>query len=121
MADLALQFGGDLSVSATGDLLVVSGAGLTEQRVLRRLLTNAGDYIWQLTYGAGLGAYVGQPAVQSALQGVIRNQLALESAVAQTPAPVITAMVRNSGNVDLSITYSDAQAATSTQLNFLVA
>ena len=48
MADISHTFGADLSLSATGDLLCVTGDTLTQQRVLRRLLTNAGDYIWQL-------------------------------------------------------------------------
>ena len=37
MADLAVQFGGDLAVGPTGDLVLADGASLTQQRVLRRL------------------------------------------------------------------------------------
>ena len=47
MPDLAHQFGADLVAGATGDLAVVDGPALGRQRVLRRLLTNPGDYIWQ--------------------------------------------------------------------------
>ncbi|MEE3500197.1 hypothetical protein [Acidiphilium acidophilum] len=54
MADAGLVFGGDLAIDAGGDLALAAGSALTEQRVLRRLLTNPGDYIWQLSFGAGL-------------------------------------------------------------------
>ena len=35
-------------ISSSGDISVVSGPLLGQQRVLRRLLTNPGDYIWQM-------------------------------------------------------------------------
>ena len=47
MPDLSHEFGADLLAGPTGDLAVAAGAGLGRQRVLRRLLTNPGDYIWQ--------------------------------------------------------------------------
>ena len=71
MADLALTFGGDLSVSPTGDIALSDGTTLTQQRVLRRLLTNHGGYIWQLGYGAGLAQFVGQPAAPAAIQAIV--------------------------------------------------
>ena len=64
----------------TGDL-AGDGAALTQQRVLRRLLTNPGDYIWQLGYGAGLGQFVGRPGVPAAIAGVAGAQILLEAAV----------------------------------------
>ena len=71
MSDLNHFYGGDLSLSATGDILKVDGSTQGQQRVLRRLLTNpalmdssgkvtvVGDYIWHPTYGAGLPRMVG--------------------------------------------------------------
>ena len=62
MPDISHQFSADLSLSPTGDLATITAPQLTQQRVLRRLLTNPGDYIWHPSYGAGLAAFVGQPA-----------------------------------------------------------
>src|ERR1700683_2907421 len=62
MADIAHQWGSDLEFGPNGDLAVVAGSDLGQQRVLRRLLTNLLDYIWQPAYGAGLAGLIGQPA-----------------------------------------------------------
>jgi len=118
MADLSLEFGGDLAVSATGDLLLNDGPELTQQRVLRRLLTNPGDYIWQLNYGAGLGQYVGQPGAPAAIAGVARTQILLEAAVAATPAPSVTVAAQANGTVNLSLSYTDAAAGETSALTF---
>jgi hypothetical protein len=47
MSDLAHQWGSDLEFGPTGDLAVLGGSALGQQRVLRRLLTSPLDYIWQ--------------------------------------------------------------------------
>ena len=111
MSDLNHTFGGDLTVSVSGDLAAASGSTLGQQRVLRRLLTNVGDYIWQLNYGAGLPSMIGMPVDAAAISGLVRSQIFLESAVAQTPTPVIDVQARSS-IVSLQITYSDATDAT---------
>jgi phage baseplate assembly protein W len=90
MTDLYHFIGDDLSVSPTGDVLQVDGVDQTSQRILRRLLTNPGDYIWHPDYGAGLGRKIGTLLDIPALTGLIRSQIFLEAAVARTPAPVIT-------------------------------
>jgi hypothetical protein len=107
MPDLDLLFGGDLSVGPTGDLALADGSALTEQRLLRRLLTNNADYIWQLSYGAGLGQFVGQAGAPAAIQAVARVQMLLESAVARNPAPVVDASAAVDGTVTMSIRYAD--------------
>ena len=56
MPDINHLWGNDLAFSATGDLATADVPTLTQQRVLRRLLTNPGDYIWELDYGAGLAS-----------------------------------------------------------------
>jgi hypothetical protein len=107
MSDLNHVFGGDLAIAAHGDLGVLSGTALGQQRVLRRLLTNAGDYIWQLTYGAGLPAMIGTPVQADAIAGIVRSQIFLEAVVAHSPAPSVD--VSASGSiVSLSISYVDA-------------
>ena len=108
MIDVAHLWGGDLMIGATGDLATVTADTRVQQRVLRRLLTNAGDYIWQLTYGAGLPAMVGAPMNVAATRSVIRSQIFNESGVAQVPEPVIAMTGDPSGSVQVSISYADA-------------
>jgi hypothetical protein len=105
--DLDHDFGGDLALGPTGDLATVTGTVLGQQRVLRRLLTNAGDYIWHLAYGAGLPAVIGTPVDAATIEGIVLGQIFLEAAVARSPAPVVE--VQSTGSlVSLSITYADA-------------
>ena len=68
MADLSLPWGGDLALSSTAGLALVDGSQLTQQRLVRRLLTNPGDDPFDVTYGAGLGRFVGRPVDVSALR-----------------------------------------------------
>ncbi len=108
MPDLYHQFGSDLVLSASGDLLTADAVTLGTQRVLRRLCTNRGDYIWQLPYGGGLPAMIGTPANAKRIVAVIVAQLRLEAAVAPTPAPTVALTVGTDGTVTAAITYADA-------------
>lgn len=108
MADAVLVFGGDLSFGDAGDLALASGAALTEQRVLRRLLTNPGDYIWQLGYGAGLGQFVGSAGARGAVAAVARAQMGNETRVAQAPPPQITVDSASPAGITMTIAYQDA-------------
>jgi len=120
MADLSLTFGGDLSLGPTGDLALADGTLLTQQRVLRRLLTNPGGYIWQLPYGAGLVQFVGQTAAPLAIRAVAQSQILQEAAVANSPPPSIAAQAESDGTVTLSIVYTDALAQETSTLSFSV-
>ncbi len=123
MFDLSQQWGSDLSVSPTGDLALVSGSLLGQQRVLRRLMTNAGDYIWQLNYGAGLAQFIGQPANAGQIQAVIRSQIFKEAVVARTPEPDISAQLDptgGTGTVYAQVRYVDAPSGQTQVLSFSV-
>ena len=120
MADASHVFGGDLRVAASGDLMVVGGADEGQQRVLRRLLTNPGDYIWNPVYGAGLGRFVGLPTDASRIAGVIRAQIFREAAVARTPEPAIVVQAAADGAVYVAIQYADAASGSQRLLNFAV-
>ena len=90
--DVYLNWGNDLVLSSTGDLLLASGSTLSNQRIQRRLMTNTLDYVWYPSYGAGLANYVGQPLSDDNLDNIralITSQIFLESTVAQSPAPEI--------------------------------
>lgn len=112
MTDISHTMGLDLTVAATGDLADVSDVAAVSQRVLRRLLTNAGDYIWALTYGAGLPQFVGRTVNVTQLQAIIRNQLQLEASVARIPLPSATVVANADGTVAATITYADAATGT---------
>jgi phage baseplate assembly protein W len=114
-------------VNSTGDLLTVggtdleqSGQGKTVQRLLRRLLTNPGEYMWQPGYGAGLGRFLGQPISVPVITAVIRSQIFLEAAVAQSPAPVITVTALKNGTVSCRILYTDALTGKPTPVQFVI-
>lgn len=108
MTDLAHVMGQDLSFGPTGDFALVDGADETTQRLLRRLLTNPHGYLWRSDYGAGLAAFVGQPAQETRIAAIARAQVFMEAAVAQVPAPVIGVTSYPDGTVALDVSYADA-------------
>jgi hypothetical protein len=118
MPDINHLWGNDLAFSPTGDLATADVPTLTQQRVLRRLLTNPGDYIWALDYGAGLASFVGQPGAASAIGAAIRGQIFKEAAVAQTPEPIIELQPDPSGSIYVHVRYADAATATTQTVAF---
>ena len=119
MYDISHEWGGDLGVGSGGDLALATGSDVISQRICRRLLTNPGDYIWNLDYGGGLGQFVGLPANSADIEAVIVNQLLLETAVPTTPAPQVTTTIADAANgcVSASITYADVASQQSATLN----
>lgn len=120
MPDIAHVYGGDLQLDPSGDLLCLDGDALTQQRILHRLLTNAGDYIWELTYGAGLPAFVGNPVNAPAIAAIVRQQILLEDTVAPDPEPHVTVRATATGIVTVSIRYTDADSGVTQTLTFPV-
>jgi hypothetical protein len=123
MADISHQWGSDLTTGPTGDLAVATGAALGQQRVLRRLLTNPGDYIWQSDYGAGLARFIGLPGNVLAIRAVVRSQIFKEAAVARSPEPVIDVTLDPSGaagTVYVHVRYVDADSGQTQILSFSV-
>ena len=59
MPDVSHMYGNDLTAANNGDLAVSTLTQLGQERVIRRLMTSQGQYIFQLDYGAGLPAYLG--------------------------------------------------------------
>ncbi|MEE8664211.1 MAG: hypothetical protein SOH81_11630 [Acetobacter sp.] len=59
MSDLYHVSGYDITLSESGDVGNVTGVEFSQQRVLRRLATNTGAYIFALQYGAGLSGRIG--------------------------------------------------------------
>ena len=111
MSDLHHFWSGDLSAGLTGDIEVVSGPALGTERVLRRLLTNPGDYLWQPGYGAGLARFVGQPADPAAIRALVQQQMLQEAAVTPDPEPVIEVQSDPGGTLSVQVRYADAETA----------
>jgi phage baseplate assembly protein W len=112
MADANLLWGGDLRVGSGGDVALSSGTDLGVQRVLRRLLTNPQSYLWAPQYGAGLPALVGATVDAASVAALILAQMGLESAVAMTPEPRISAQPTADGSLFIQISYADAASGT---------
>lgn len=109
MPDIAHDFGADVILAPNGDISLASGTMLTRQRALRRLLTNPGDYIWDVNYGAGLGNMIGQPVFAARITAIVRQQMFQEATVARSPPPVVsvTSTRDGSGLVQAAISYVD--------------
>ena len=118
MSDAFLTWGGDLQVSAGGDIVVATDASVWQQRILRRLLTNLQDYIWQPDYGAGLGGFVGQPASEQVIEAAIRHQLNREPSVSQMPPPAISVLVEPNSQVFTDIGYVESNTGSLQYLSF---
>lgn len=120
MNDLWHQFGLDLATGATGDMGLATGALLGQQRVLRRLLTNPGDYIWAPSYGAGLAQFVGRPTDAAQIRAVIRGHVFKEAAVARQPEPIVDVQADGGGTLYVHVRYADAVTGLTQILSFSV-
>lgn len=119
MADLANEWGSDLSLSATGDLLLVTGPVASRERVLRRLLTNPGDDIWDLGYGAGLPRQIGETTLSATIEANVRRQLFEEQGVSQDPPPTVS-VSPILGGMAVHVTYYDDVTGEPVALGFSV-
>lgn len=121
--DLYHQYGTDLIAGANGDLLTVTGDTEVQQRLLRRLFTPYGGYLWNLTFGANVPGRVGDTLSPSDFGKVladVKSAVAQESGVAKNPAPVVDLSLVDNGLVG-TITYLDAQTKVPVVISFPVA
>ena len=112
MPDFSLPWRGDLQLSPSGGVELVDGLLLTEQRLIRRLLTVPGDDIFEPSYGAGLPRYVGKPMHVSAIAGVVQTQALLEETVASVISVTVTNVGVSSFTVTLAYTVTSSPAIT---------
>ncbi len=117
MPDISQPWGNDISLSPTGDILLVDGDDLTREHLVRRLMTAVRGYLWHLTFGAGLPQRIGDNLDVDVIRGVVSAQVRKEELVATTPAPVITVRPFLNG-VTVLITYQSAVTGRQTTLSF---
>lgn len=119
LTDAGQLWGADLRLSPTGDLAMVSGADRSKERVLRRLLTNPGDYLFSMPYGGGVPAQIGEIADNAKITGNIQGQMKIEPSVSQAVAPTVVVAETDKG-VAVSISYIAAPDQTPAALSFTV-
>lgn len=117
MSDVNHFVGGDLTLSPTGGLSPAEGVLRGKQRILRRLLTNPGDYLFHPEYGAGLGRYVGALMNVAEITALIRGQVQMEEGVSASPAPQITVTPSND-TLSVTIAYTDSGTGEPVTLSF---
>ncbi len=116
-------YGNDLQRSASGSLLLGAPMDNVAQRILRALLTAAGDYIWHTGYGIGAGAFVGpvlSPAVLQQIKMKFRGQILGDPAVARNPAPTLTFNTSTPKLLGVTISYTYALSGQVQTLSFNV-
>jgi hypothetical protein len=117
LSDLYQWYGSDVTSSATGDLQTVTGDTRSQQRIVRRLCTNPGDYIQHPDYGGGLPKLIGSNASASDVKAIVQSQMRLEDSVLQLPAPVVTVTPITNG-MQIQIQYTDALSRKPVLLSF---
>ena len=129
MTDLFHIYGGDLAVSAAGDLALATADESGQQRLYRRLGTNpalldsagnvvaTGDYLAHQDYGAGVGRRVGAPVDVAGTTQTIEAQVRMESAVAKSPPPQVTVTPMQDA-LSAQIQYTDAETLTTQVIAF---
>lgn len=116
--DISHYFSGDIGLSNTGDLAMVDGITESQQRIIRMILTNPGDYEFHPTYGIGAGGYVGATVADlDALCALISSQITQDPSVAPFPLPEVTAKSSDT-TLYVNIKYVDATTNTTQVLAF---
>ena len=120
------DYGNDLVVTATGDLQTADGITLSNQRIVRRLLTtpiavaNPPDYLQQPAYGAGLPQFIGQintDQTYNKIKALITAQMYEEQTVSKIPPPTIE-LTGLPNKLTGTITYNYASTNQQVVINF---
>lgn len=117
MPDIAHWFGDDLALSSSGDLAIVDGIDLGNQRIVRRLMTAVEGYLWHLDYGAGIPQRIGDPHDLAAIEALVTSQIYLEASVSRAHPPIIK-VEPILGGVFVSISYTIARTQLQTSIEF---
>ena len=113
--DLDHWWGGDLSLTPSGDLALSNGLDMDNQHIFRRVCTNGrlsgakiGEYIFIPDYGGSAPWYVGQTVDEMTIASVIRAQMFMEASVSHSPEPTIDVNLNPDGTFVARISYIDS-------------
>lgn len=122
MADIDLEWKGDFTLSASGDLTMADGDDMVRQHIERRLFTAVQGYTFHQEYGAGLPQRIGLVSRARDIQSLVRANIALETTVAKIPVPFITVDPDEtvSGLYNILIQYTDFATGAAVSLSFEV-
>lgn len=93
-------------VTPAGDLKQATGREALRQALLRRLLTNPGDWKTNQTFGVGARLYVkarNTPAARAQLEAAIRAQFLQDKRVASVDLVIVTPLADGSDGIQISI------------------
>lgn len=123
-----LEWGGDLQIAPNGGLLTANGWDEIRQIAARAILTNPlttlpsggsipPDYVYEPSFGAGLGLYVGQDMNQSAVTSLAASITAQITALPQVNAdkpPTIsfTQLINNGILLQVTVYLNTGQSGT---------
>jgi hypothetical protein len=106
--DLYHYFGSDLEVSPTGGLATATGSTLTDQTVIRYLLTNPGDDPFNPTFGLGASQMIGEPEAAAKVKALIIGGMKTLSVVDQTQPIIVNVYAEDTNTLTAVITYTDS-------------
>ena len=98
--DISHEIGDDIRLDSTNDLAFVFDTDETNQRIMRRLFTNKGTYIWNAKWGASIPWKVGE-TLSLELYNLVVNEVTAavleDEDVAKDPPPEISIKTTNNG------------------------
>jgi phage baseplate assembly protein W len=94
----------DYVITPTGDWLTVTGEEALRQSLIRRLITNPGEWATKPNYGVGARQYVkakNTPATRAELETRIRSQFMIDPRVASVDLVVVAQLADGSAGVKI--------------------
>ena len=98
--DIYHEIGDDIQLDSTNDLLFVHDTTETNQRIMRRLFTNKGTYIWNSKFGASIPWKVGESLSLEVYKDIVNQVTASvleDDDVAKSPPPEINIKTTSNG------------------------
>jgi len=129
MPDIFHYWGNDLTVSATGDILIADDSDSTTQQILRALMTNpawndsagnpiaSADYSDHPNFGAGLPRKIGSTLSAPYIRALVRSVVLSFPSVSRSPSPTIDVASFNDG-ATITIAYVNLVTGETDTLSF---
>lgn len=121
--DIYHEVGSDIQLDSTNDLLFVFDTDETNQRIMRRLLTNKSSYIWNPEFGASIPARIGRTLSVEEYRDAVNAITAAvleDDDVLKDPAPEINLQAIRNGFVCYIRYYNKSNTEHDTTLAFEV-